>query len=311
MKTIKTINYALACIGIAGVLVFSSCSKDRTEKELNTDYAPLDGFYNSYAPEEQTFIIDSLGGDTIIGNQGTMIWGVPKTIFMDKITFQDIYYPYYLKLIEAYSIKDMILSQLPNTAQGKLLKTGGEIKITAFKNNNELALKNHCGVNYFAPSASPDTAMNLFYGFTSGTSNDWNEDVMQTGYLFSADSVTYLSVVYGGYYAKMAKLGWTSIDRLYSNSNNSDITFTATGTNTNLIDVYVIFNNIHSFMKVSNLSIQDLPAGEPITVFALGMGSDGTMYYFKQDYTTTSGLIVDLIMGASTESQVLTLMGGL
>lgn len=311
MKTKTPLGHLLTTAVIAGLLVFSSCSKDRTEKDINTEYAPLDAFYYNNAPEEQTFIIDSLGSDTIIGNQGTMIWGVPRTIFMDKLSFQDIYYPYTLKLIEAYSIKDMILTRLPNLAQGKLLKTQGEIKITAFKDANELALKNNCGLYYYAPSAIPDTAMELFYGFTNGTADDWNTDILQTDYLFSSDSVSQLIDVYGGYEAKIAKLGWTSIDRFYTYANKTNISFTATGTNTNFIDVYLIFNSIHSYLKVSNLLIQDMPVGEPATVFAIAMGSDGTMYYFKQDYTISSGMVVDLVMDATTESQVLTLMGAL
>jgi hypothetical protein len=311
MKTAKTLIGFIAIISMAGMLAFTSCSKERLEDDTDTEYAPMDGFYTTYAPHEQTFIIDSTGGDTIIGEQGTMIWGVPKTIFMDKITYQDISYPYFLKLIEAYSIKDMILSQLPNDAQDQLLKTAGEIKITAFKNSNELALKQNCGLHYFAPSASPDTAMDLFYGFTDGTTNDWNENILQTDYLFSSDSVSELLDVYGGYQAKIAKLGWTSIDRFYNGSSVTDLAFTAAGTNTNYIDIYVIFNSIHSFIKVSNLAAEDLPVGEPVTVFALAMGSDGTMYYYKQDYTIASGLVIDLQMTASTETDVLTLMGAL
>ena len=135
--------------------------------------------------------------------------------------------------------------------------------------------------------------------------------MLQTDYLFSSDSITEVIDVYGGYEVIMAKLGWTSLDHSYAYSNSTDIAFTAAGTNTSYIDVYIIFNSIHSFIKVSNLTAEDLPVGEPITVFALAKGSDNTMYYFKQDYTITSGMVIDLQMSASNETDILALMGAL
>jgi len=310
MAAIKKINLFACLFAIAGIVFLASCSKDRTDKTTNTDYASLDDFYNNNAPPEQSFTIDSLGGDTITGMDGTRIWGIPKTIFMLKTTHSDIYYPYTLKLIEAYSIKNMILSKLPNVAQSSVLKSAGEIKVTAFKNTNELMLKQNCGLSMAAPDSTPDAAMKVYYGFTNGTTNDWNMDVTQTDYIFTTDTVTHISTGSNRYWMKIAKLGWTSIDHTFTYT-NSDITFTAAGTNTNLIDVYMIFKNRHSYVKVDNLAASNMPSGEPITIFAIAKDSGGTMYYFMQDYTISNGLVIDLQMNSSTESQILALMAGL
>jgi len=307
MKKKRSLLLLMAAIGLAHL---TSCSKDRTEKEVNTSYAPTDAFYTLNAPPEQTFIIDSLGGDTIVGMDGTHIWGLPKTIFMLKSTHQDIFYPYFLKLIEAYSVKNMILSRLPNIAQNNILKTTGELKVTAFKDTNTLVLKQNCGIPMWAPSATPDSSMKVYYGFTNGTSNDWNLDVTQTDYLFPGDTVTHIGVHGNGYNMKICKLGWDQIAHL-SPYLNSNITFTASGSNTNFIDIYIVFNNRHSFMKVSNMAANDLPTGEPVTVFALAMDSGGQMYYFKQGYTVANGLVIDLNMAQATEAQVLAELGTL
>ncbi|MDD3877827.1 MAG: hypothetical protein PHT69_14495 [Bacteroidales bacterium] len=313
MKT--TIKISTLLIIFSAMFLWTSCSKDRIEdpeeKQIQTDYASLDDFYDLNELPEQEFVIDSTGGDTIIGMDSTIIWGVPKEIFMIKSTQQDISYPYTLKLIEAYSIKNMILSRLPGLAQGDVLKSAGNVKITAFKNADELALKNNCGLNFWSPSQNPVSNMDIFYGFTNGTTNDFNNDVLLTDYLFAADNVTSVNIYSSGYHSLTAKLGWMNVGQKLTPGGLTTITFTATGNNTNYIDVYVVFNDRHNFVKVSNLSAPNMPVGENITVFAIAKDASAVMYYFKEDYVITSGLNVDLNMITSTEAQVLSMMDAL
>ena len=203
------------------------------------------------------------------------------------------------------------MCRLPGLAQGSLLHSAGEVKITAFKNSDELAIKNNFWLNYLSPASSTVSNMALFYGFTTGTTTDWNSDVLQTDYLFNNDNVTSVNQVNYGYQVHTAKLGWMNIGKKITPSTTATINFTATGTNTNYIDVYVVFNNLHNYIKVSNLTAANLPAGEPITVFAIAKDASGTMYYFKNDFTIANGMNIDLNMTASTEAQILTMMNGL
>ena len=46
-------------------------------------------------------------------------------------------------------------------------------------------------------------------------------------------------------------------------------------------------------------------------VFAIAKATGGTMYYFKNNYTISNGLVIPLTMTASTEAQVLSEMAGL
>jgi len=315
MKTFNKFQL-LVCFSLVSAMIFiASCSKDRQQNKVTAaSYVPVNDFYNNNAPPEQTFTIDSLGGDTIKAMDGTKIWGVPKTIFMYKSNHQDIIYPFTLKLIEAYSMKNMILEQLQNVAQGNILKSGGELKITAFKDTNTLLLKQNCGLHMWSPSITtpPDNSMKVFYGFTKNTLDDWNIDVTQTDFLFPTDTVTKLTVSGNGYAMKITKLGWLGPDHTFTYS-TSNVTFSVNGstTNTNYIDVYVIFKNRHSFIKVSSSAANNLPTGEPITVFAIAKDSNGQMYYFKQDYTISNGLAIPLTMNTTTEAQILSLMSSL
>ncbi len=301
-------------ISIMCVLWFSSCSKERTQvdvpKSIQNDYASTDDFYNENQPPVQEFTIDSLGQDSITGLEGTKIWGVPKIIFKYKLYPQDsLYYPFKIKLVEAYSIKNMILVRLPSLAQSQILQTGGELKVLAFKDNKELILKQNCGYHMLARSTSPVSGMSIFYGFTNGSTNDWNANVLQTDYTYPNDTVTKIINQTNGYNMHIAKMGWISPAKFFSFTNLANVTFTSEGTNTNLLDVFIIFHNLHSFIKVSNLAANGLPANEPITVFAIGKDSN-TMYYFKQDFTLASGQI-QLTMQAITNAQLLSVMDNL
>jgi len=316
MKTKHLITIPIAIIAIVVVFIMVSCSKDRTEDKTTTTstaYAPLGSFYTNNAPPQQSFTIDSTGGDTITAMNGTKIWGIPTSIFMYQSTHQNVNYPYTIKLIEAYGIKNMMLEQLPNVAQGNILQAAGELNILAYKDTSALVLKEHCGLPMWAPSSiTPDNAMKVYYGFTSSTTNDWNLNVDATNYLFPSDpdTITKLSVSGSGYLMKIAKLGWIGINHTFSYSSSS-MTFTINGTatNTNYIDIYIIFKNRHSFMKVSSLTASNLPTGDPITVFAIANDTGGQMYYFDQDFTISNGLSVPITMSTTTQAQILTMMG--
>jgi hypothetical protein len=311
----KTIAKFLAMSLFPAVFMFTSCSKDRLIDETNPDktnnYTSLDDFYDLNEPEEQEFVIDSIGGDTIVAQEGTKIFDVPKEIFMRKSDHTDITYPYTIKLIEAYGMKNKILSKLLGVAQGSMLYSGGNLRFRAFKDADELELKEHCGLPFMSPTQAPVSSMELFYGFTTGTTDDWNNDVLQAGYLFSVDDVTFVNTNSYGYHCKTAKMGWVNIAEKSTATAQSTVTFTADGTNTNFIDVYIIFNNLGSHIKVHNLQAVNLPDGEPITVFAIGKDASQQMFYFKESYTTGVPLLIELEMVPATESQILTIMDSL
>ncbi len=301
----------LAFFGLTLIFAVFSCSKERLEQQQEPVYTNLDNFYDDNQLPEQTFTVDSLGQDSITGLQGTKIWGVPKTIFMKKSDHQDVFYPFTIKLIEAYSIKEMIFAKLPNKSGSAVLQTGCELKITAWKDTAELVLKQNNGYGVLADVDTVFTGMNVFYGFTAGSTNDWNSDVVQCGdYLFTNDVVTSLVNESRGYKMRIVKTGWFSPAKFPSISGTGSVTFTAEGTNTELIDIYIVFKNLHSYIKVSNLTVNGLPMGQPITIFAIG-NSATSMYSFKQDYVVSSNLSVTLSMQTATQTEVLNMLSTL
>lgn len=295
-------------------LIFFSCSKDRLDDKIqqkSTEYSDLEDFYEDNQPEEQEFVIDSIGGDTIVAQEGTKIYDVPKEIFMRKSDQSDITYPYVIKLIEAYSIKSRILSGLNGLAQGNVLSSDGNLRFRAFKDNDELEIKQDCRLPFLVPCQTPDPFKQVFYGFTTGTTEDWNNNVLQAGYLFPVDNATTISIHSYGYQAATAKTGWVNIAGQYSGNTSTSITFTTDGTNTQYVDIFVIFENLHAFVKVQNMQVSGLPTGVPIQVVAIGKDTSGQMYYFTGNYITNQTMLIEIQMNQATESEILSGMDSL
>jgi len=309
MKT--TLCKIIPALIVISLLLTASCSKDRLNDEnpdKSNEYESLDDFYDQNEPEEQEFVIDSIGGDTIVAQEGTQIYDVPKEIFMKKSDHSDITYPYTIKLIEAYNIKNKILTKRPGLAQGNVLYSDGNLRFRAFKDADELELKEHCGLPFSAPCSAPVSSTALYYGFTTGTTDDWNNNVISAGYLFTNDDVTMIQTNTNGYAAKTAKMGWVNLARPYTGTAQASFTFEADGNNTQFIDIFIIFNNLKSYVKVSNMQAINLPFGETVTIFAIAKESSQQMYYFKENYTTGNAIHVILDMNPATESEILTLM---
>ncbi len=121
-------------------LAFVQCSKDRIEeKQQMNEYEPINNYFDNKKQDEQEFVVDTNGQGPIVGNQGTKIWA-EKTKLMYP-NGDSVYFPYTVKLVELYTPKDMIYYQMPTVASGSLLTTGGEVRIRAFKDGQELLLR--------------------------------------------------------------------------------------------------------------------------------------------------------------------------
>src|ERR1051326_4741803 len=94
---------------LAFILWISACKKDRVPQD---DYQNMDSFYDDNKEQEQDFVIDTPGTCPLTCLHGTRI-----CVAADMFQFSDgtpITYPFNLKVVELYSIKDMLLWKLPS-----------------------------------------------------------------------------------------------------------------------------------------------------------------------------------------------------
>jgi len=124
MKSNKLFIYLTAIILVA----VTACRKDRVPQD---DYQNMDSFYSDHEEEEQEYTIDTNGTCPLVCKKGTKIC-VNAEMFELNGGGQ-VTYPFQLKVIELYSIKDMILRRIPSVASGNPLETSAEIRVEHLK----------------------------------------------------------------------------------------------------------------------------------------------------------------------------------
>ncbi|MEO5572366.1 MAG: hypothetical protein ABIT08_04820 [Bacteroidia bacterium] len=291
----KIILFALTCAATVALL-FSACKKDRVPVD---DYQSMDSFYNQYKEEEQEFIIDSTGNCPLIAKKGTKIC-VSADLFMFT-NGTGITYPFTLKVVELYSIKDMLLWRAPATSAGTILETSAEIRVRAFKNNTELVLKP--GKTYYMEMdtmTNLQSNMQVYYGTESNNIIDWSN---------AASPVAVNSYFYTLYPGQM---GWVSSARQHiTGSQNTTITLTVPGTNTQNIEVFLSFDSFKGLMKITNLVSLSVPVGEQVTLLAFGKKQTNDFVLDEQHFSVTANQQVPLTMTVISETDLLAALAAL
>jgi hypothetical protein len=306
MKSKKISSISILILGFA-VLYFTACKKDRVPQD---DYQSMDSFYTDNEEEEQEYTIDSTGSTCLIAKKGTRI-----CITADMLEFSgggSVTYPFQLKVIELYSIKDMLLRRYPSVAGSQLLQTSAEIRIRAFKNGTEVQLKP--GRAYLMETASlPSivTGMQSYYGFDNGGTNDWTSSIASIipGFVDTLSSVTPTS---NTYILTPAKTGWVSAAKPYNGSGgNATLSLTVPGTNTQNIQVYISFTGFKGIMRITNLTSLPIPVGEQFKMVAFGKKQNNNFVLEQQTITLSGSQTIPLNMQTVSQSNLLTALGGL
>ena len=305
-KFAKTFSFSSLIVLSAVVLFPAGCKKDRIESQLNA-YDPVSSYLDTKKQQEQEFIIDSTGSGPIVGNQGTQIW-ISKQCLMfpngDSVTW-----PFTIKLVELYKPKDMIYYQMPTVAGGTILKTDGEIRLRAFKNGTELLLKpDPCMAQIAMPNAAPQTGMRVFYGFDSNGHPDWTDNPSALGVTTSISPV--FSTTPTGYSAPIARLGWINCGQLAGGS-SSGITFTSSTDDLTNVGIFIYFPSTKTVMQAYNSSSGAIPNGSSVKIVAIGIDSGGNLFSFSVQQTVNSTGPLDIVMAATTDAALTSLLDNL
>ena len=265
--------FRLMFLGLTiSTILFSSCKKDRIEsqeKQIN-DYQSMNNYFDTKKQQEQEFIIDNAGTGPIVGNQGTKIY-VSKDLLMFP-NGDSVHWPYTVKLIELYTPKDMIYYQMPTIASGGLLTTGGEVRIRAFKDGQELVLRPTKTWTIEMPNASPLSGMQIYYGQGSSFIN-WSPN--PTG--------SYTTTSYG-YTGQIAALGWTACGKPATvSATTTNYTFTSSVDNLQNVSTFIYFPSAKCLMQVYNQTSGAIPVGENAKIILMGMNSSNDIFYYYNE----------------------------
>ncbi|HKR03761.1 MAG TPA: hypothetical protein VJY62_03930 [Bacteroidia bacterium] len=295
MKTKKYLQIAFSSL-ILFVLALSACKKDRVVQD---DYQSMDSFYNQYKEEEQEYVIDSSGSCPLVCKKGTKLCASADLLQFSGGT--GVTYPFTLKVVELYSIKEMLLWRAPATAGGGILETSAEIRVRPFKNGTEVELKPN-KTYYMEMDTMPNlqSSMQMFYGHDSNGIIDWSN----SGSSVSVNSYFYI--------LNVGETGWVSSARPHtSTAQNTTITITAAGTNTQNIEIYLTFANFKGLMKITNLVSGSVPIGEQVKLFAMAKNQNNDYVLDQQTFTVTGNQQITLNMQVVSEASLLAALDAL
>ncbi len=302
MKTSSQINILIVLI--FSLLLSNSCSKERIEpeeeeeEELN-EYNTMNDYFDAKKQEEQEFVIDTSGTDPIIGNQGTKVWpSKEKLMFANG---DSVHWPYTVNLIELYTPKDMIYYQMPTIAGGELLTTGGEIRLRAFKDGQELVLRPNKTWTVEMPNTAPVSNMEIYYGVENSTYVDW-----------TANPAGVFTTTAYGYLGNIAQLGWVACGKDAGiTATTTNYTFASTTDNLQNLSIFIYFPNLESLMQVYSLTSGDIPIGEDIKIILMGIDSGDNLFYYFSDTQVSSSSQIDVILTAISDADLTVILDGL
>jgi len=309
MKNQKTFS-ALSIAGLfLASMIYMGCSKERIETRSLNQYNSPNSYLDSKKEQEQEFVINSDSGGTIIGNQGTKLYGSRHCFVFPN--GDSVALPFSIKLVELYGAKQMIYYQMPTVAGGTILKTDGEIRYRAFKNGTELKLKpDPCLAAIEMPNSAPQSGMKVFYGFDSGGFPDWTDNPASLGVTTSL-SPNFTTNSYG-YAASIARLGWINCGQTAGSSSNSVLNFASTVDDLTNVAIFIYIPATKTVMQVyGNLVSTNIPNGSAVKVVCIAVDASNTLFSYTQNLTVTANTQIDVTMAATTDPALTSVLTGL
>ncbi|MDB5284837.1 MAG: cytochrome c, mono- and diheme variant family [Bacteroidota bacterium] len=178
MTTIKILFLLFA-------LSFTACNNSPTVLVNVLKIQPGDPFKNTMVAS-QNFDIDTRKDNVVEGNKGTMMV-FPKGCFKNAkgdIIEKNVK----VELAEALSYKDMLVSNLTTTSNGKPLETDGMIYFNATADGEQLAINKENPVHIEIPTQEKKPGMMVYKGNRDKNGNmDWTEPKELDNYLVPVD----------------------------------------------------------------------------------------------------------------------------
>lgn len=284
----KTVTLLIFSIFILG------CSKDRIEEDKNS-YESMDDYLDSKKQEEQIFTITEDGECPLIGKEGTKICGAKAALTPTTD------WPYTVKLVELLNPKEMIYYRHSNTNAAGFMTSDGEIRLKAYKDDNELAFTTGSSWQVELPNSNPLADMKVYYGSGGGDDVAWN----------STSSGDFATSTYG-YDGLVNTFGWiTAAKKAATSTSTSTFTFTSSTDELDHVVIYIYLDNQKSLTQVHDQVSTGLPIGEAVTIIMMAIDSDGDLYAQTSTLTVDGDTTIDVELAATTDDNLTAILDSL
>ena len=299
---------------------------------VNTDKAGLNQLFSSLHTAPSTFTITAGIYKVLRAPQGTKLTFYPNS-FRDKNGHVISSGTVQIQITEMYRPGSMIANRATTMSNGRLLKSGGQVYITATMNGAEVFV-NKYGIGFLAPQPAQET-MALFYGNTNNVDSlvNWPVfnttkgtivsatvvDTMSLYVIYTSGSIVDTTFVYKCYnqFDSTSTLTWVNCDFFAdSTSGQTNVKVIPTDTSFNAFntEVFIVLPGINGVTAVSNydplthtFSLYDgsrLPTGVTVDIIAIS-NKGGNFYYYQQnDVTLTPDMTFNPVMIPRTVSYI-------
>ncbi len=332
MKLIYQTLLTLCCVSL---IIAAACKKHNNN--VSTISPPINQLFSDLRSTPQNFTVTAGKNQTIIGTDSTVVNFYPNS-FKDKngniITSGTVS----IQLLEMYKPGDMIANRTSATANGQLIQSGGQIKILATMNGQEV-FANKYGLAFKQPGFL-SKRMELYYGGVTGSDSvtTWSitdttkngtksycvikNDTTNNGKDTSRHYDNWPNIYY--LFDSCTTFNWINCDHFFGDSTiNSSITInfpdnSYTIYNTQIFIVFPKINSSQTFYgtynsantSITNSSVR-LPKGQNIEIAVIA-NKNGTFYYFAQTGIATANTIsITAAMATETRGDIIARLLGL
>ena len=291
MKTSKIAIVVSVIIGI----VISSCSKDRIETELKS-YESMQDYFDSKKPEEQEFIIDTLGSCPITGMLGTRICVAKTSLQLPE--GDSVYFPYILKLVEIYSPQDAIYYSFSHVEQNGIYSCKGQTRVRYFKNDVELSLRSSQAWELEMPVEAPEPNFNVFLGTS------------QEPIRFEKSAQLFDTTLYG-LSAVISQTGWSAAASSIDMSDVNTLSFSSTTDNLETVTMYVYLSEYESLIHVQSAQSIAVPTGTSVSLVVMAIDSSDQLFSYTKDFVVSADTTVDVSLSETSDEVLTAVLEGL
>ncbi|MCF8449971.1 MAG: hypothetical protein K9G49_08905 [Taibaiella sp.] len=307
----KKPTQSLFALAITAALFVSSCGKNYDPgpgpTPVATNKTQLNSLFKEFRSTPEIKCVTAGIPQTVVFSKGTKLTFYPnsfKTAAGVIITSGTVC----LEVIEMYKPGDMIANRATTTDNNRLLTSGGQVKIRATKDGQEV-YANKYGIGFRQPGASSQPMM-LFYGNTNNEDSvtTWTTDTTKINRgsfsEFTLYDTTGSAATQAWYHQfdSCTDFNWINCDYFFNNTAPKTNIYVSTGDvvfNKSNTSIFIVFPSINAVSRAYTI-----PGSETFTGynFPTGLGVNiimmskvGNDYY----YTEQNGLTVTADMSVT------------
>jgi hypothetical protein len=197
----------------------------------------------------------------------------------------------------------MILAGISTVSNGRLLTTGGQVNIKAFKDGKELVLSPFNNFNIQMPTINNEQNMSIYYGeITSDSVINWEEAIMPNDSIRDTLAISRLFLEAERYYIFPTQIGWINIDKLASiNSVTTTISCNSSKPEASKILKYIYFPELKSVMQIYGNEQSQLPVGERAKFVFIAYSESEKIYFQAIDAVIEENMKIEIQLKEATK----------